>query len=190
MLPVMTAAVLTVAVPQALGVEGAPPPPVTKPTHVDFRVLTVYSIKDFVSDQVGATVAHCSLAGLSSYEDNDQPCAVHATVTLSAKTAKAAHIANPRISDLQIPLTTLAEQNAAAGYQEGQRWHNGRLRLGLSSSEKKKLGALTSVTITVRASYTLGSAGPRSLGEKTITMTRTKKPADVSLRNYRGANEF
>jgi hypothetical protein len=100
---------------------------------------------------------------------------MHATVTLSASSARGAGIKDPHITNLTIPLTTHADlENGLPDFSlTAGPLRQGKYHLGLSAARKKKLSKLKSVTLTLHASYTLGSSGEISLRSKTFTLTHT-----------------
>lgn len=176
--------------------QAAPTPKLSASPRVDFFAYP-QDIKEFVlGHRKNIFQASCNATATDrgdAFADGIY-CSIHVEVTLTAKTAKAAHITNRRIANLEIPLTTQAEKNRSHDHQAGVEQTGGPVMggvpLGLSSSVKKKLERLKSVTVTFRATYKLGSASaaPKALGEGTLTMTtRPNNQAHVILRNYRPA---
>ena len=97
------------------------------------------------------------------------------------------------MTDLKIPLTTKAEKEAAHPRPPAclcRPARPGKFDLGLSAALRKKIAKLGSLTMTMRATYTLGSDKPVSLGTETIKLDDKKTTDDrQSLENIRDFNE-
>ena len=125
-------------------------------------------IEDVAEDERGIIRADCDY-------HREQPCVVRLTMTLSATTAKALGLKKRLIADMKIPLTTPAEKEAAHPRPPEclcRPPKQGKLNLGLSSRLKKKIAKLSSLTMTMRATYALGSAEPVTVGAKTLKLSR------------------
>ena len=111
-------------------------------------------------DTPGGVVATCDY-------NHSQKCAVRMTMTLSERSAKAlGRSSNPRIADLTIPLTTQAQKDKAKPRQPScgcRPAPQGTLKLGLSANLKKKIARLSSLTMTMRVTYTVGSNAPETM---------------------------
>jgi hypothetical protein len=126
---------------------------------------------------------------------HEEPCVLRLTVTLSAATAKAVGLKKGLITDLKIPLTTAAEKEA--GHPRFPEClcrppKQGKYNLGLSSKLKKKIAKLSTVTMTMRLTYTLGSAEPVSVGTKKFKLSRKPRYSEedrAPLTNIPGFND-
>jgi hypothetical protein len=156
------------------------------PTFVEVGYFAS-NIKYLAQDVGGILTADCDF-------HHEQTCAVRVMMTLSANTAKALGLKNPRITDRKIALTTKAEKEAAHPRQPlcGCRpARQGTLDLGLSASLRNRIAKLRSVTMTMRVTYTVGSEEPQSMTKvyKLGRKATDGPPGSNRLSNIPGFND-